>query len=562
MTASGKCAIYARVSSDKQNPLSPQDQVRKCKEFAEQNGLVVLVEHIYIDEGLSGVGSDRPAFTRLLAAAFSSDRDFSVLVIDDTSRLSRSQSEVMSTVEKLKYMGIRVVFPSQGIDSDSEQADVQITVHGLVDSMFVKELAKKTHRGLESRALQGMHTGGVCYGYSTVPVGDSGAKRLVINEAEARIVRRIFEMYASGLSFKGISKKLNSELVPPPRSKYHSGTPTWCPTAIREMLRRRLYMGEKVWNCSQFKKVPGTNTRRSRPRPESEWTRISLPELAIVSRELWDAVQTRLQSVRHNGGNRTRLGLLPRGLTSRYLFSNLLKCGECGSNLIIQTSGSRKRKYACSGFVNRGTCKNNLYIPQEEVESVLLANFKDDLLRPESVAFVVKEFGDQLRASLESLSGDIAQWRSRKEKLEKEIRNFTDAIAEGGYSKSMVEAIAVREREIGAITDRLLSSSSESIEGRISEIRSFVGREIRNLSDLLNTNSPLVKPELHKHLSSVTMQPVKDSSRGWYYEAQGSWNLLGTDGNAPREEPAAQNSNEGHFRMVAGAGFEPATFGL
>jgi hypothetical protein len=239
----------------------------------------------------------------------------------------------------------------------------------------------------------------------------------------------------------------------------------------------------------------------------------------------------------------------------------LLKCGKCGSNLIIQTSGNRKRKYACGGFVNRGTCKNNLYIPQEEVESVLLANLKDDLLRPESVAFVVEEFGSQLRTSLESLSGDIAVWRSRKEKLEREIRNFTNAIAEGGYSKSMVEAIAVREREIGAITDRLLSSNAESIEGRITEIRGFVGREIQKLSDLLNTNSPLVKPELHRHLSSITMHPVGDGGE-WHYEVEGSWNLLGTDKNTPQEEQAAQDSDEGRLRLVAGAGFEPATFGL
>jgi DNA invertase Pin-like site-specific DNA recombinase len=561
MTANGKCAIYARVSSDKQNPLSPQDQVRKCREFAEQNALEVLAAHIYIDEGLSGVGSDRPAFLQLLAAAFASERDFDVLLIDDTSRLSRSQSEVMGTVEKLRYMGVRVVFPSQGIDTNSEQADVQITVHGLVDSMYVKELAQKTHRGLESRALQGLHTGGVCYGYTAVRTGESEAKRLVINENEARIVRRIFGMYAKGLSLKGIPKQLNAELVPPPRSKSPSGTATWCYTAIREMLRRPLYIGEKVWNCSQFQKVPGTNKRRSRPRPESEWIRISLPELAIVSRELWDAVQTRLKSVRGNGGNRTRLGLLSRGFTSRYLFSSLLKCGKCGSNLIIQTSGNRKRKYVCSSFMNRGVCTNNLYIPQEEVERVLLTNLKDDLLRPESVAYVIEEFGRQLRTSLESLSSDVAQWRSRKEKLEREIRNLTKAIAESGHSKSILDEISVREREIGAITDRLLSSTAESIEGRITEIRSFVEQEIQNLSNLLNTNSPLVKQELHRHISSITMHPVGDG-REWHYEAEGSWNLLGTDEKSLHEEPAAQDSNEGHLRLVAGAGFEPATFGL
>jgi site-specific DNA recombinase len=75
-----------------------------------------------------------------------------VLLVDDTSRLSRTQHEVMSTCEKLKYMGIRVVFPSQSIDTNSEQADIQMTFHGLMDSMYVRELAKKTHRGLESLA--------------------------------------------------------------------------------------------------------------------------------------------------------------------------------------------------------------------------------------------------------------------------------------------------------------------------------------------------------------------------------------------------------------------------
>src|ERR1039458_8973926 len=113
---------------------------------------------------------------------------------------------------------------------------------------------------------------------------------------------------------------------------------------------------------------------------------------------------------------------------------------------------------------------------------------------------------------------------------------------DGHYSKSMVEAIAVREQEIGAINDRLLSSSAESIEGRITEIRSFVAREIQNLSDLLNANSPLIKPELHRHLSTITMHPVGNGYE-WHYEAEGSWNLLGTDKNTPQEEQAAQDSD-------------------
>ena len=196
------------------------------------------------------------------------------------------------------------------------------------------------------------------------------------------------------------------------------------------------------------------------------------------------------------------------------------------------------------------------------MEASLLSNLKNDLLRPKAVAYAVEEFGKQLRSDLAFLSGDIGKMRSRREKLEGEIRNLMKAIAESGHSKFILDEIAIREREIGAITDRLLSSSAESVESKINEIRNYVEKEIAGLSDLLSSNPPVTKRELHRHLTAVTMHPVKYISRGWFYEAKGVWNLLGTDENAPRKEPVAQDSNKGQLRMVAGAGFEPATFGL
>ncbi len=167
-----------------------------------------------------------------------------------------------------------------------------MTVHGLVGSLYVKEMAKKTHRVLESCVVRGLHTGGRCYGYTAVPVGDRESKRLVINDGEAAVVRRIFEMFASGVSLKRIAKTLNSECVQPPRSK-SKNRGTWCPSAIRAMLKRELYRGEHVWNRTRFVKVPGTNKRRSRSRPANEWKRQPMPELAIVSADLWNAVQNR-----------------------------------------------------------------------------------------------------------------------------------------------------------------------------------------------------------------------------------------------------------------------------
>lgn len=124
-------------------------------------------------------------------------------------------------------------------------------------------------------------------------------------------------------------------------------------------------------------------------------------------------------------------------------------------------------------YLNRGICKNNLYISRDEVEATLLAKLKDDLPRPEAVAYAVEE---QLRSDLASLSDDIAKIRLQKEKLEGEIRNLTKVISECGHSKFILDEIAVREREIGASTDRLLSSTPASIEGKIAEIRSCVER--------------------------------------------------------------------------------------
>jgi site-specific DNA recombinase len=143
-----RCAAYVRVSTTLQNPLSPEDQLRKCQEFATRQGWLLLESEVYADEAVSGVGADRPGLNRLMEAATSLPRPFDILLIDDSSRLSRNLSDAMRIFERLNFVDVRVIAVSQGIDSQNEQADVLVTVHGLMDSLYVKELAKKTHRGM------------------------------------------------------------------------------------------------------------------------------------------------------------------------------------------------------------------------------------------------------------------------------------------------------------------------------------------------------------------------------------------------------------------------------
>ena len=234
-----RCGAYARYSSDRQNPASNEDQLRNCRQFAAKDNLELLPDHIYTDEELSGAGADRPGYIRMLRVISQRPRPFDVLLVDDTSRLTRNRAELERLLESLQFAGIRVVAVSQGIDTSHEQADVLLTVHSLVDSLYIKELAKKTRRGLVGRVLKGLHAGGRTFGYKNEPVpniaGADGtpAVELKINDAERPIVKRIFEMAADGGSLKKITKTLNGEHVPPPRKRAKKRDAVWCPNAMR-----------------------------------------------------------------------------------------------------------------------------------------------------------------------------------------------------------------------------------------------------------------------------------------------------------------------------------------
>jgi len=165
----------------------------------------------------------------LLAAATS--KAFDIVLIDDTSRLSRKLADSINLSDRLLFAGVRIVFVSQGIDSENEQADVLMATHGIVDSLYIRELAEKTYRGVEGVVLKHQHHGGRCFGYRSVPIQDSTKRdqygrpliagaRLQIDPEQAKAIRRLFSLYASGLSIKATTKRMNADKIasPTPRS--------------------------------------------------------------------------------------------------------------------------------------------------------------------------------------------------------------------------------------------------------------------------------------------------------------------------------------------------------
>jgi DNA invertase Pin-like site-specific DNA recombinase len=334
----------------------------------------VSEDHIHSDNAVSGATlGPRPALNDLLASASRKPRPFDRILIDDTSRLARNVADALKMVERLSFYGVYVTFISQGVDTAEKTARQLVTIHGMMDEQFLVGLADKVHRGQEGRVLKGLNPGGKCFGYVNVPIEDptrqgkygrpavSGV-RLEVHPEQAEIVRRIFRMSADGLGLGQIAKTLNMEGVPAPQPPRTRKIQAWCPSSIRELLRNERYRGVQVWNRTVKVRNPDTGRKVSRQRPADDWKRVEVPEWRIVSEDLWQAAQARIQfnSKRFSA---SCLGGMNRTARSRsYLFSGLMVCGECGSRLVI-VSGNGKRayvRYGCPSHRYRGVCANDL----------------------------------------------------------------------------------------------------------------------------------------------------------------------------------------------------------
>ena len=156
-----RAACYARFSSDLQRATSIDDQIAVARRHARAHGWDVLDAHIYTDAVVSGASLERPGIQALLAAAAALPRPFDVLLVDDSSRVARDLADAVRFMQLLKFSGVRVLYLSQGIDSASEQAETLVAVHGMVDGLYLREMASKIKRGLAGQLERGFSTGSV-----------------------------------------------------------------------------------------------------------------------------------------------------------------------------------------------------------------------------------------------------------------------------------------------------------------------------------------------------------------------------------------------------------------
>ncbi|HXX44604.1 MAG TPA: recombinase family protein [Candidatus Acidoferrales bacterium] len=528
MTPALRCAAYARYSTDRQNPLSTEDQLEKCRQYAAERGWTFLERHVYTDEEISGATLDRPGLRLLLEAVELKPRPFDALLLEDASRLSRKQADVLNLCERLSFAGVSIHFISQGIDSGDEKFQLLLLARGMIDQLFLADTAKRVRRGLEGLIRRGLHTGGRCHGYRSRK--DSDGTRLEIYEPEAIIVRRIFHLYADGLSLKAIAKKLNAEGVTSPQPQQGRISRSWCPTSIRNILRNERYLGKIVWSRKHKVRDPKTGRRVFRKKEgETPIRGADQPELQIVTDALWCAVEDRRELVKRiyeDAGKRPGL-LRSKAMNVPYLFSGLLKCSQCGANLQIVAGRGRNhpnQTYGCPLNFHRGdsVCSNRVRVRRDVLERELLAGLQEKVLRKEAVEYALDRFEEQLLKEVDNIGGDMDRLRKRKAELESETARLAAGLASGLYSVTVMSEIARREREIAEIGERLLSSGPDSVRSRIKKLRETALRRISDVRETLNGDPVTARAYLARHVEKIEMRPD-----GRAYVASGSWNLLG-----------------------------------
>jgi DNA invertase Pin-like site-specific DNA recombinase len=508
-------AIYARYSSDAQNPRSLDDQVYECKACASNRGWVVDSQHIYLDAALSGADTNRPAYLQLKRAAL--DGQFEHIVVDDLSRLGRDMAESATIFRELTELGVSLVAVADGIDTSNPSAKIPFYFKGMMNEMFLDDMKAKIVRGLKGQVLRGYSPGGRVYGYKTKQILDpSGAtdkfgrpKRLgcevMIDQKQAKIVQHIFEMKVAGLGYRTIADHLNQKNEPSPHSGCGQRAGFWSRSTIRSIILQRKYMGDWTWNKTRWLKRTQGSTRIKKDRPPSEWVRFQSEALRIISDELWQSVHSKaIKSRQPKPG--------PRG---RYLLSGLLKCDRCGASLVIQNSGISS-VYICGGYRNGGTsvCSNNHRLSRFVLEGSFCEELRQILVSPTLLEDLASRVKKSIRERLATGQSQEKDMRRRRRQIDGRLNNLVGLVETGDVSKAISRRILELEREIETI-DTNLARTSHSPGSLPTIALGTVEAKLKDLCRLLNApdGTPGVQKQAIKNLFPDRLSVVQEEAK-------------------------------------------------
>lgn len=328
-------AIYCRVSTDEQarEGVSLDEQKDRLLAYCRAMGWKEK-SLLFIDDGYSAKSTDRPRLNQLIKQV--QDGQISKIMVTKLDRMSRRLLDLLTLIDLFQEYNVSFISTSESFDTDTPSGRLTLQVLGAVAEFERERIRERVFENMYHAAKNGKWLTQSPYGYRLED------KNLVIDEQQASIVRKVFDIYLNqGLGFFAITKKLNEDGVPSPQNK------EWSIRSIKLMLSNPVYKGTLVWNRVDSSK----KTRKEKT--EEEW--IVVPDClpAIIDSETWEKVQDRMKKPQ----------MAPRAKTSPHLLGGLLKCGKCGAGMSIGWSGwpNRFRVYRCSANKNKGTCTSKQY---------------------------------------------------------------------------------------------------------------------------------------------------------------------------------------------------------
>lgn len=363
--------IYLRLSRDdkdeKEESASISNQRDYLMKYIRENDNLILIDE-YIDDGISGKVLDRPEFIRMHSDV--ENGKINCIIVKDLSRYGRNDlvNYHIKTVFPLK----RCRFISLGDNYDSENKNSSHKVLGFtttMNTMYCEDISEKVKSTIYTKKANGEHLGGQApYGYKKDP---NNKYHLVIDEEVAPIVRRMFEMFASGNSLNMIAKTFDKEQIPIPSEykKLNRGLKSsmyghWQTRTIDEMLKNETYIGNL---CQCRRKRVAVSEKYIVRTPKEEWIIVKNTHEPIVDEETFNIVQNIYEKNSHLTKN-----------THQFLLKGFLTCKECGHTIGINVNGNGKGYCVCNYY--RKYSKQNACtphsIPYLDLESKVLREVK------------------------------------------------------------------------------------------------------------------------------------------------------------------------------------------
>ena len=375
-----RVALYIRVSTEDQarDGYSIQAQRNKLEAYCVSQGWDVV--GFYIDDGYSAKDLERPEMKRMLAHIEQGLID--CVLVYRLDRLTRSVLDLYKLLEIFEQHNCKFKSATEVYDTTTAMGRMFITIVAAMAQWERENLAERVRMGMQEKARQGK------WAVSTAPLGydiDRETDKLVINQQEAVVVRKIYDMYLSGMGMNKIALSLNNQGI-----LTKSGA-AWTSNKVKYVLTNPIYIGTMRYNY----RVNNDN-----------YFEVEGAVPAIISEEVFERAQKIIEK---------RKTAHPRSATSEFVFSGVAKCARCGAPLAGKYGFSRRgekihrpRSYYCTKQ-KIGLC-DQPNMSERFIEQQFLKYLKDI------------EFNERLLANIESDNDDEKQVQERQEWIQNELK--------------------------------------------------------------------------------------------------------------------------------------------